>query len=198
MTSDTPYRLWSSTRRGKLWRTWQDKNRSHEEVRQLKIEKLRREIKKLKSARAKASIADGLVAYRTKHRFSRTQLAEMLGITRRALFNYETGKRSIGGDILEAIVKRGDTQLHEIFSVPRDPLPEDEQRATIHLAFDLMSKCTKELPTTDLADFEWRVISAAINWPKSRRKTEAAVQKEADRLIDDIERQDIEHYSWIE
>lgn len=162
------------------------------------FQKAKKRTEKLLKQRAGASLASALKQYREGRNYTRTELAEMLGITRRALFNYETGARPVPGDILETLVKKGDSELHQFFAVPYEPAPEERRVRDAQLAIDLFVACQKAFPEADLPDLRLVAAEGTSTWPSNLKLTDKNINSVARRLIervkDDYASQDLE---WL-
>jgi|GEM_PF-4224609 len=141
---------------------------------------------KLRDQRAGASFAKALKNYRTSGNLTRTALAELLGITRRALFNYETGARSVPGEVLEAIVKRGDAELHQVFAVPYERPPQHQRRTDAKLAIDLFVACKGIFPEADDRDLIEAAADGAASWQPNVKPTPQNLKNVAEREIDKV------------
>lgn len=141
---------------------------------------------KLMKLRSEASFAEALKHYRKDRGFTRTALAELLGITRRALFNYETGSRSVPGEIIEAIVKRGDAELHQLFAVPYEQPPEKVRRTDAKLAIHLFVACKKLFPEADEIDLIESASDGAASWQPKVKPTPKNLEKVAEREVDKL------------
>lgn len=152
--------------------------------------------KMLAEQRSEASLANALKHYREHRNYTRTELADMLGITRRALFNYETGARAVPGEVLETLVKRGDAELHQLFAVPYEPAPEEQRVRDAQLAIDLFAECRNVLPEADVSDLRRVAAEAAATWQTNLKPTRKNVRSVAIRLTDTIK--DLYAQEWLE
>ncbi|MDO6757617.1 helix-turn-helix domain-containing protein [Phaeobacter inhibens] len=141
---------------------------------------------KLMEQRSGASFAEALKSYRTNRKLTRTALADLLGVTRRALFNYETGARSVPGEIMEAIAKRGDAELHQLFAVPYEQPSEEQRRTDAKLAIDLFVACKEIFPEADEKDLIEAATDGAASWQPNVKPTPKNLEKVAKREIDKI------------
>lgn len=166
--------------------------------RSLALQRAKKRREMLLKQRAGASLANALKQYREDKNYTRTELAEMLGITRRALFNYETGARPVPGGILETLVKKGDAELHQLFAVPYETAPEVRRVRDAELAIDLFAECQKAFPEADLQVLRRVAAEGASTWPPNLKLTEKNINSVARRLIervkDDYASQDLE---WL-
>ena len=79
---------------------------------------LRREdIKRRRPNRVQISVSKGLAKCRKQMKQTQSEFANFLGISRRALVNYETGRRSVGSEVLEKILADGKIELHDAFNL---------------------------------------------------------------------------------
>ncbi len=143
-------------------------------------------LKQLKNSRTRASLAQGLIKYREKRGLSKSQLAQLLGVTRRALFNYESGKRSVPGDVLERLFKEGDAELNEYFAVPPEQPPTEKRRDAALLAIDLLRYCHSIFPEADAIDLREVAAEGAAKWQTNVKTTDKNLKKMAAELVDGL------------
>jgi transcriptional regulator with XRE-family HTH domain len=142
--------------------------------------------KSLQESRVEASLARGIKNYREQKGLTRGEMAEIIGITRRALFNYEEGKRSVPGELLENLVKRGDADLHEYFAVPSEPANNDQRKAEAQLAIALFRKCKEEFPLAEEAHLQDLAIDRAVRWQQNLKATSRNIEKMAREAVDEL------------
>lgn len=169
--------------------TWDSKKRSSlwSESYQSKLKAERTSL--LAAQRVKPSLASGLKHYRLSLGMSRIEFAEVFGISRRALYNYESGRRAVSGDLLEKIVKRGDVELTELFGLPSEPAQLDVQLSQARLSIDLFRACLAAYERADIQDVRSFVAIEVAKWPQSVPKTELNVRRVAERLMNELAEQ---------
>lgn len=169
--------------------TWDSKKRSSlwSESYQSKLKAERTSL--LAAQRVKPSLASGLKHYRLSLGMSRIEFAEVFGISRRALYNYESGRRAVGGDLLEKIVKRGDVELTELFGLPSEPAQLDAQLSQARLSIDLFRACLAAYERADIQDVRAFVAIEVAKWPQSVPKTELNIRRVAERVMNELAEQ---------
>ncbi len=168
---------------------------NNEVSRLIALQKAKKRKEMLLKQRSEASLANALKQYREDRNYTRTELAEMLGVTRRALFNYETGARPVPGEILETLVKKGDAELHQLFAIPYEPAPEERRVRDAQLAIDLFVECQKAFPEADVPDLRWVAAEGASTWPQNLKPTEKNINAVAGRLIEKV--RDYYDLEWL-
>lgn len=152
----------------------------------IKNQELLGRIKLLQKSRGEASLARGIKNYRERMELSRSEMAKGLGITRRALFNYEEGKRSFPGDLLEKILRRGDTELHEFFAVPSEPVDGERRRIEAQLAIALFRQCKEAFPQAEDADLQNLAADKAACWQENLKATPKNIGEVVARAINEL------------
>ncbi|MGZ2258538.1 helix-turn-helix domain-containing protein [Roseobacter sp. A03A-229] len=143
----------------------------------------------LVSSRRNLSIARGLRAYRKFLGLSQADFAVQFGITRRALYNYEKGLRSVSGDLLERIVARGDIELSDVFGLSPEPATVAVRLDDARTAIDLYRACSAEYPSASHEDIRAYVASETANWPVTLKKTKKNLCNVAKRLMEELSEQ---------
>lgn len=166
--------------------TWDEKQRQAAwlDRREKRLAKDRK--RELKRVRRKPSLSKGLRYYRVSLGISRTQFAAEVGVTRRALYNYEAGTRPIPGDLLERIVARGDVELSDIFGLPPEPSTTSSRFDDARLAISLLAACIEEYPSVPFDTLVAYVVAQTGTWPSSIRKTEASIKRVAQWITNEI------------
>lgn len=179
--------LWSSlTSKSRRRETWYQKsNRLNRERYRKQIARTGRKAELLEH-RKHLSLAQGLARYLARQPTSRDDLASELGVSRRSFSNYVNGSRSIPGALLERILQRGDAELHELFGIRSEPKPLEDRYRDAEFSIMLFLECLHAFPKARIGDVHAEAAFAAAKWPHERRKSKGAVQKEADRLMDDL------------
>lgn len=127
-----------------------------------------------------------MTAYRKSRRLSRTDFADELGIARKSLYNYETGKTPIPSDLLEKIIARGDIELSDIFGLPPEAPTRSCRFDDARLAISLLAACFEEYPAVSIDDVVSEIVLRIGHWPSSRRRTEHSVKRVARWIVDEI------------
>ncbi len=146
--------------------------------------------RELKTTREVPSIAEGLTNYRKKTGLPRTKFAKEFGVTRRALFNYEKGNRTVPGDLLERIVARGDVELSDILGLPPEPPTQTLRIADAKLAIDVFEAFRAKYPEVVDEDVKFFIAFEVARWPMTFKRTPKAMERVATRIMHTID----EHY----
>jgi transcriptional regulator with XRE-family HTH domain len=166
--------------------TWDQKQREAAWQKRYEISLAEKRTKELKRTRKPASLAKGIADYRKKRGLSRTDFADELGVTRRSLYNYETGATPVPGDIVEKIVTRGDVELSDIFGL-RPEAPHRRCRLDdARLAISLFAACLKAYRSAPVDKVVAHVVLKVVEWPLSVRRTDHSIKRVAQRLTDDL------------
>jgi transcriptional regulator with XRE-family HTH domain len=166
--------------------TWDQKQREAAWQKRYEISLAEKRTKELKRTRKPASLAKGIADYRKKRGLSRTDFADELGVTRRSLYNYETGATPVPGDIVEKIVTRGDVELSDIFGL-RPEAPHRRCRLDdARLAISLFAACLKAYRSAPVDKVITHVLLKVADWPLSVRRTDHSIKRVAQRLTDDL------------
>jgi transcriptional regulator with XRE-family HTH domain len=166
--------------------TWDQKQREAAWQKRYEISLAEKRTKELKRTRKPASLAKGIADYRKKRGLSRTDFADELGVTRRSLYNYETGVTPVPGDIVEKIVTRGDVELSDIFGL-RPEVPHRRCRLDdARLAISLFAACLKAYRSAPVDKVVAHVVLKVVEWPLSVRRTDHSIKRVAQRLTDDL------------
>lgn len=151
-------------------------------------EYLRREDAKRRQANRKhICVSEGLVRCRKQRKLNQTDFANFLGISRRALVNYENGRRVVGGDVLEKILADGQIEMHAVFNLNPEPVPINTRLEIAELTAKLISACRDECPNVDTDKVLSLVPHVVAQWPKSRRTSRKNIEKAASKILDDID-----------
>ncbi|MCV6597384.1 MAG: helix-turn-helix domain-containing protein [Mangrovicoccus sp.] len=151
---------------------------------------------KLQTSRRSLSIARGLKTCREFRGMTRNEFAEAMGITRRALYNYETGQRSIPSDLIERVAKEGDLEFHEIFGSSFENAPVEQRKSdaalAIQLYLSLKERFSKDSQTehshiaADDADIQRVAAEAAASWSVNAKVTEKSISNVTKRVAEDL------------
>lgn len=166
--------------------TWDQKQREAAWQRRYEITLAEKRAKELKRIRKPASLAKGIADYRKKRGLSRTDFADELGVTRRSLYNYETGVTPVPGDIVEKIVTRGDVELSDIFGLPPEAPHKRYRLDDARLAITLFAACLKAYRSAPVDKVVAHVVLKVADWPLSVRRTDHSIKRVAQRLTDDL------------
>lgn len=154
------------------------------------LEGLRREdAKRRRPYRKQICVSKGLAKCRKQMKQSQSEFASFLGISRRALVNYETGRRPTSSAVLEKILADGKVELHDVFNIEPEPVPIKTRLDIAKLTVSLIEACLEICPNAPLDRVLSHVTSDAADWPKSRRQSRANVEKVAYEIIDSITEQ---------
>ncbi len=152
--------------------------------------------RKLHASRKNLSFAQGLKTCRKLRDMTRSEFADAIGVTRRALYNYETGQRSVPGDLIEKIAKEGDLDLHEVFGTTFERAPVERRRSDAALAIRLYVSLKQHFSTADDsvvshimaedADIQREAAEAAAKWPANIKITEKSISNVTRRLAEQL------------
>lgn len=172
--------------------TWRYKKMESESALDAARHKKNTDVKRRAPGREDISVALGLAKCRKLRRQSQSDFASYLGISRRALVNYESGRRAASCDLLERILADGQIDLHDVFNLKPEPVPIDSRLEIADLTAKLTAACFDKHPKVDLD----RVLSLVKHhvawWPKSRRASSKNLEKAAQEILDVIDREDWE------
>jgi transcriptional regulator with XRE-family HTH domain len=171
--------------------TWDGKQRRAAWQKRYEFRLAEDRAKKLKRTRKPASLAKGITDYRKKRGLSRTDFADELGVTRRSLYNYETGATPVPGDIIEKIVTRGDVELSEIFGLPPEAPHKRCRLDDARLAISLFAACLRAYRSTPVDKVVANVVLKVGEWPLSVRRTDHSIKRVAERLMDDLAEEEL-------
>lgn len=146
----------------------------------------------LRASRKNLCIAQGLRKCRELRGMSRDEFAQAMGITRRALYNYETGLRSVPGELIEKIAKNGDLELHDILGTKFENPPTERRKSDATLAiriyknlkFEFAEASNSEVShiSADDTDMQRVAADAAAAWSHTAKVTEKSIAKLTKRL----------------
>ncbi len=127
---------------------------------------------------------------------TRDEFAEAIGITRRALYNYETGQRSVPGDLIEKIARKGDLELHEIFGSSFENAPIEQRKSDAALAIQLYKSLKDRFSEAgdtvhshieaDDTDIQRAAAAAAASWPVNVKITKKSVANVTKRVAEEL------------
>lgn len=176
--------------------TWRYKKMQSESALDAARHKKNMDVKRRAPGREKISVALGLAKCRKLRGQSQTDFANFLGISRRALVNYETGRRVASCNLLEQILADGQTDLHDVFNLKPEPIPIDTRLEIADLTARLTAACIEQYPKADLD----RVLSLVKHhvawWPKSRRGSDRNIEKAATDILEVIATWEAEEAYW--
>jgi transcriptional regulator with XRE-family HTH domain len=152
--------------------------------------------RRLQASRRNLSFAQGLKTCRELRDMTRSEFADAMGITRRALYNYETGQRSVPGDLIEKIAKEGDLDLHEVFGTTFERAPVERRKSDAVLAIQIYVSLKQQFSTADDsvvshitaedADIQRKAGEAAATWPTNIKITEKSISNVTKRLAEQL------------
>lgn len=152
--------------------------------------------RKLQTSRRSLSFAKGIKTCREIRDMTRDEFAAEMGITRRALYNYETGQRSVPGDLIEKIAREGDLELHEIFGSRFENAPIKQRKSDAALAIQLYKSLKDRFSEAgdtvhshieaDDTDIQRVAAEAAASWPINVKITEKSVANVTKRVADEL------------
>ncbi len=165
--------------------------------------------RQLRANRKNLSIAQGLRKCRELRGISRDEFAQAMGITRRALYNYEAGLRSVPGELIEKIAKNGDLELHEILGTKFENPPTERRKSDATLAIRIYLNLKYEISeasdsqvshiSADDTDMQRLAADAAVSWSNTAKVTEKSIanvtKRLAEQLADDYALTDLAN-SW--
>ncbi|WP_424978414.1 helix-turn-helix domain-containing protein [Leisingera sp. S232] len=146
----------------------------------------RKDAKQRRANRKHICVSEGLIRCRKQRKLNQTDFANFLGISRRALVNYENGRRAVGGDVLEKILADGEIEMHDIFNLNPDPVPISTRLEIAELTAKLIAACRDECPNIDIGKVLSLVPRTVAHWPKSRRTSCKNIEKAALEILDDV------------
>lgn len=158
----------------------------------------RKDAKQRQANRKHICVSEGLIRCRKQQKLNQTDFANFLGISRRALVNYESGRRVVGGDVLEKILADGQIELHELFNLNPDPVPISTRLEIAELTVKLITACRDECPNVDTDKVLSLVPHVVAQWPKSRRTSRKNIEKAASKILDDIDEWEAAEEYWDE
>ncbi|MEO9825344.1 MAG: helix-turn-helix transcriptional regulator [Paracoccaceae bacterium] len=167
--------------------TWHFKKLSTEHRQEMSLARKKEDIKRRKEARKQASVARGLTNCRKIRGQTQADFADFLGISRRALINYESGARAAGCDVLELILADGQIELNEVFGLRPEPTPIENRIEIAELTLKLLVACLAENPAGDKERVQTLVKQRVAWWPNSRRLSPQNIKKQASEIMDIID-----------
>ncbi|WP_171231942.1 helix-turn-helix transcriptional regulator [Ruegeria sp. HKCCA4812] len=148
-----------------------------------------------KANRNRICVSEGLTKCRKMRKQSQTEFAEFLGISRRALVNYENGTRPVGSDILEKLLSDERIDLHSVFDLAPEPVPIRDRLQIAELTVNLLAACLRQHPNADLNDLFSAVKHPVGWWPKSTRTSSQNIEKAATKILDLLDQEYLELHS---
>jgi len=143
--------------------------------------------RKLHASRKNLSFAQGLKTCRKLRDMTRSEFADAIGVTRRALYNYETGQRSVPGDLIEKIAKEGDLDLHEVFGTTFERAPVERCRyVSLKQHFSTAGDSVVSHIMAEDADIQREAAEAAATWPANIKITEKSISNVTRRLAEQL------------
>jgi len=127
---------------------------------------------------------------------TRSEFADAMGVTRRALYNYETGQRSIPSDLIEEVAKEGDLEFHEIFGSSFENASFEQRRSDAALAIKLYLSLKDRFSegshtehshiAADDADILRIAAKAAASWSDKVKVTEKSIANVTKRVAEEL------------